>query len=111
MSRSDSVDRVLAELERARDELVDFTAELIRIPTVNPPGENYRQCAETIGERLRASHMDVQYVEAEGRAEHTSSHPRVNVIGRLAGADARPCLHLNGHFDVVWTSRPAVAAS
>ena len=43
MSGSDSVDRVLAEVERARDELVDFTAELIRIPTVNPPGENYRE--------------------------------------------------------------------
>ena len=99
MSRSASVDRVLAEVERARDELVDFAAELIRIPTVNPPGENYRECAETIGARLGAWGMEVEYVEAEGRAEHTSAHPRVNVIGRLAGAGARPCLHLNGHFD------------
>ncbi|MCH7532359.1 MAG: acetylornithine deacetylase/succinyl-diaminopimelate desuccinylase family protein [Gemmatimonadetes bacterium] len=111
MSRSASVDRVLAEVERARDELVDFAAELIRIPTVNPPGENYRECAETIGARLGAWGMEVEYVEAEGRAEHTSAHPRVNVIGRLAGAGARPCLHLNGHFDVVpagggWTVDP-----
>ena len=85
MSRSDSVDRVLAEVERARDELVDFAAELIRIPTVNPPGENYRECAESIGVRLGAWGMAVQYVEAEGRAEHTKSHPRVNVIARSAG--------------------------
>jgi succinyl-diaminopimelate desuccinylase len=111
MSRSDSIDRVLSEVERARDELVDFTTELIRIPTVNPPGENYRVCAESIGERLGAWGMSVQYVEAEGRAEHTKSHPRVNVIARSAGGDARPCLHLNGHFDVVppgdgWTVDP-----
>ena len=111
MSRSDSIDRVLSEVERARDELVDFTAELIRIPTVNPPGENYRECAESIGVRLGAWGMAVQYVEAEGRAEHTKSHPRVNVIGRLEGVGARPCLHLNGHFDVVppgdgWTVDP-----
>ena len=111
MSRSDSIDRVLSEVERARDELVDFTTELIRIPTVNPPGENYRVCAESIGERLGAWGMSVQYVEAEGRAEHTKSHPRVNVIGRLEGVGARPCLHLNGHFDVVppgdgWTVDP-----
>jgi len=111
MSRSDSIDRVLSEVERARDELVDFTTELIRIPTVNPPGENYRVCAESIGERLGAWGMSVQYVEAEGRAEHTSAHPRVNVIGRLEGVGARPCLHLNGHFDVVpagdgWTVDP-----
>ncbi len=100
MSHSDAVDRVLARVEQARDELVDFTAELIRIPTVNPPGENYRDCAEAIGARMGATGLDVQYVEAEGRAEHTSAHPRVNVIGRWHGS-ARPCLHLNGHFDVV----------
>jgi succinyl-diaminopimelate desuccinylase len=111
MSRSVPPDRVLAVILEASDELVDFAAELIRIPTVNPPGENYRECAEFLGARLGAWGMDVEYVEAEGRAEHTASHPRVNVIGRLAGAKARPCLHLNGHIDVVppgdgWTVEP-----
>ncbi len=111
MSRSASADRVLAAVEQGRSELVDFAVELIRIPTVNPPGENYRECAELLGARLGAWGMDVEYVEAEGCPEHTGSHPRVNVIGRLAGATARPCLHLNGHFDVVpagegWTVEP-----
>ena len=111
MSGSASSDRVLAAVEQGRAELVDFAAELIRIPTVNPPGENYRECAELLGARLGAWGMEVEYVEAEGRAEHTISHPRVNVIGRLAGATARPCLHLNGHIDVVpagdgWTVDP-----
>ena len=27
------------------DEIVDFAARLIRIPTVNPPGEEYEACA------------------------------------------------------------------
>ena len=104
-------DRVLAEVEAARDEIVAFTAEMIRIPTVNPPGACYRECAELIGRRLRATGLAVEYVEAEGRPEHTAACPRVNVVGRGAAVPGRPRLHLNGHFDVVpagdgWTVDP-----
>ncbi len=104
-------DRVLAEVEAARDEIVAFTAEMIRIPTVNPPGACYRECAELIGRRLQATGLAVEYVEAEGRPEHTAEYPRVNVVGRGAAVPGRPRLHLNGHFDVVppgdgWTVDP-----
>ena len=45
------------------------------------------------------------------RPEHTPRFPRVNVLGRLDGPPAGPCVHLNGHFDVVpagegWTIDP-----
>ncbi|WP_420636699.1 acetylornithine deacetylase/succinyl-diaminopimelate desuccinylase family protein [Candidatus Palauibacter sp.] len=104
-------DRVLAEVEAARDEIVAFTAEMIRIPTVNPPGACYRDCAELIGRRLGTTRLSVEYVEAEGRPEHTAEYPRVNVVGRGAAVPGRPRLHLNGHFDVVppgdgWTVDP-----
>ena len=36
------VDRVLAEVESATDEIVAFAADLVRVPTLNPPGEAYR---------------------------------------------------------------------
>ena len=105
------IERVAAEVDRHADEIVDFAAELIRIPTVNPPGEEYETCARFIGEKLRACDFDVQYVAADGRPEHTRTHPRVNVIGRRSGAGAHPLVHLNGHFDVVpagdgWTVDP-----
>ncbi len=111
MPTVDTADRVLAEIERAVEELVDFAAELIRIPTPNPPGANYRECAEAIGARLSAWGMDVAYLEADRRPEHTAEHPRVNVLARREGSARRPCLHLNGHFDVVppghgWTVDP-----
>ncbi|WP_420463607.1 acetylornithine deacetylase/succinyl-diaminopimelate desuccinylase family protein [Candidatus Palauibacter sp.] len=104
-------DRVLAEVEAARDEIVAFTVEMIRIPTVNPPGACYRDCAELIGRRLGMSGLAVEYVEAEGRPEHTAEYPRVNVVGRGLAVPGRPRLHLNGHFDVVppgdgWTVDP-----
>lgn len=107
-------ERVLHEVDACRDELVDFCAELVRIPTVNPPGDNYHECAELVGKRLERFGFEVGYHEAEGRAEHTRAHPRVNVVGRLAGAAARPLVHLNGHIDVVppgngWTVDPFAA--
>jgi len=104
-----SVDRVLAEVDRAADEIVDFAARLVRIPTVNPPGEEYETCARVIGDQLRAHGADVQLLPAIGRHEHTSQYPRINVIGRHDGTG--PAIHLNGHFDVVpaglgWTRDP-----
>ncbi|MBZ5608597.1 MAG: acetylornithine deacetylase/succinyl-diaminopimelate desuccinylase family protein [Acidobacteriia bacterium] len=95
-------------------EMVEFLRELVAIPTVNPPGDNYAACADWLGRRLGEFGYDVEYVAAEGRAEHTALHPRVNVIGRLRDTPARPLLHFNGHFDVVpvghgWTGDPFAA--
>ncbi|MEW6322304.1 MAG: acetylornithine deacetylase/succinyl-diaminopimelate desuccinylase family protein [Acidobacteriota bacterium] len=105
------IDRVLAAVDACADEIVDFTAELIRIPTVNPPGEGYADCARLIGARLAGGGFEVDYVAAEGRPEHTAAHPRVNVVGWKRGRLARPAVHLNGHVDVVpagagWTVDP-----
>ena len=105
-----SVDRVLAEVDRATDELVAFTADLVRIPTVNPPGEEYEACAHFLGDFLQRRAFAVEYIAAEGRPEHTARHPRVNVIGSRRGGPG-PVVHLNGHIDVVpagegWTVDP-----
>lgn len=106
-----TTDRVLTAVDSAREEMVDFTSALIRIPTVNPPGELYEPCAQLIGHRLAACGFQVDYVAADNRPEHTPAHPRVNVVGLRPGRHARPAVHLNGHFDVVpagagWTVDP-----
>ncbi|MDQ3488308.1 MAG: succinyl-diaminopimelate desuccinylase, partial [Acidobacteriota bacterium] len=89
-----AIDRVLAAVDESVDELVDFTADLIRIPTVNPPGEVYEDCARLIGDRLALGGFEVEYHAAEGRPEHTSHHPRVNVVGLRRGRALRPAVHL-----------------
>jgi len=48
-------------------ELVDFAAALVRIPTVNPPGENYEDGARLIGDRLARGGFATQLMPAEGR--------------------------------------------
>jgi succinyl-diaminopimelate desuccinylase len=92
---------VLAAVDALADEMVDFAAALVRIPSVNPPGEAYADAARAIGDRLARSGFEVSLLPAEGRPEHSARYPRPNVVGVLAGHAPGPCLHLNGHFDVV----------
>ena len=101
MTAPAEIDRVFGEIDAAAAEIVEFTSDLIRFPTINPPGEAYEDCARFLGGRLERFGFDVSYVPAEGLPEHTAAHPRINVIGTRRGRTARPSLHLNGHFDVV----------
>ncbi len=101
MARASYVDKVLTRVEEARAEIVQLTRDLVKIPSINPPGEQYREIAELFGSRLSGFGYDVKLHEASDRPEHTAAHPRVNVVGRLSGTTPRPLLHLNGHLDVV----------
>src|SRR5579859_5995832 len=96
-------DRLLRAIEARKDELVALTVDLIRFPTVNPPGEAYRPCAEYLGERLRRRGFDVDYVRAEGTPGDSDKYPRINVVARREGEGSGPCVHFNGHLDVVQT--------
>jgi succinyl-diaminopimelate desuccinylase len=104
-------DALLSAIEGRADELVALTRDLIRFPTVNPPGEGYRACAEYLGERLRRRGFAVEYLRAEGAPGDTDEHPRINVIARWEGGAPGPCVHFNSHIDVVapgegWTVPP-----
>jgi succinyl-diaminopimelate desuccinylase len=104
-------DLVCQSVEGIADEMISFLQDLVRIPTVNPPGENYVAGAECIGEKLKEFGYQTHYIAAEGLNEHTPKYPRVNVLGRMEGSTPRPSLHFNGHFDVVpvgdgWTVDP-----
>ena len=111
MRMPSTADRVLAAVDAIRDEAVAFTSALIRIPTVNPPGDCYEDCARFIGDTMASLGLAIEYHAAEGRPEHTRRHPRLNVIGTRRGREPRPLVHLNGHLDVVpagngWTVDP-----
>jgi succinyl-diaminopimelate desuccinylase len=106
-----TIARVFAEIDRREAELAELTADLIRFETVNPPGRDYGPCAEFIGERLRAKGFAIDYVRAKGEPGDSHDFPRLNVIARHIGAAPGPCVHFNGHIDVVeagqgWTVDP-----
>jgi succinyl-diaminopimelate desuccinylase len=105
------IDRIAVEVDRATDEIVALTQDLVRIPTVNPPGDEYDACATFLGDLLKRHAFEVEYIVADGRPEHTARHPRVNVVGSRSGRSGGPVVHLNGHIDVVpaghgWTVDP-----
>ena len=98
-------------IESKRDELVALTVDLVRIPTTNPPGDLYTECARFVGERLKSRGYDVEYVRAEGVRGDNDRYPRTNVVGRVSGSEPGPCVHFNSHIDVVeagsaWTVDP-----
>jgi succinyl-diaminopimelate desuccinylase len=97
----DVSEALLGRIEARRDELVELTRELIRFPTVNPPGEGYVECAEFIGTRLSKRGFDVEYVRADGTPGDSERYPRLNVIARREGGNPGPCVHFNSHIDVV----------
>lgn len=103
--------QVLDRIDDRVDDLVELTCDLIRFPTINPPGEAYQPCAEFLGKRLSKCGFDIEYVRAEGAPGDSDIYPRVNVIARREGSGPGPCVHFNGHIDVVevgmgWTVPP-----
>ena len=77
--------------EEERD-AVELTRELVRLRSVNPPGDE-AAVVELLARRAERWELEVQVVPvAEGRP---------NVLLRLAGTGERPALLLSGHTDVV----------
>jgi succinyl-diaminopimelate desuccinylase len=98
-------DHLLHAIDRRRDDLIDLTRQLVRIPTTNPPGDAYRECAEWIGQRLGAAGFEVEYVRGTGSPGDSDQYPRINVIARKRLSRPGPCVHFNGHIDVVEPGR------
>lgn len=104
-------DNLAYAVEDRRTELVDLTVDLIRFPTVNPPGEAYTPCAEYLAARLARSGFQSEFIRGEGTPGDTERYPRINVICRRDGRSAGPTVHFNSHIDVVvagdgWTLDP-----
>src|SRR5262249_23143569 len=100
---------VLRQVDRLSSQLVELTRALVRVPTVNPPGDCYAVSADLMGNELRTLGYRLEQLPAEGMHEHSAQHPRINVVGTLGSGG--PVLHFNGHYDVVpayggWTVDP-----
>jgi len=107
----DQISALQARIEDKREALIELTQDLIRIPTLNPPGENYREICSYLAERLGARGFKVEMIRAEGTPGDSKTYPRWNVIARHEGTHAGDCVHFNSHIDVVevgqgWTTDP-----
>ncbi|MGI9499919.1 MAG: acetylornithine deacetylase/succinyl-diaminopimelate desuccinylase family protein [Geminicoccaceae bacterium] len=105
------LDALFARIDDQAEALIALTQDLVRIPTVNPPGGGYEACAGFLGERLEGAGFQVEYIRAEGEIGDSAPYPRTNVVARLEGAGPGRTVHFNGHVDVVeaglgWTVEP-----
>lgn len=74
------------------EELIRITRELIRVKSVNPPG-NYNKISEYISKELNHAGFEVQLFE--------KIRGKTNVFGFLNGQNKHNTLLLSGHMDVV----------
>lgn len=112
MTTTDKTADLLArEIEARRDDLIALTQDLIRIPTLNPPGENYLLICEYLENRLKRQGFSVEMIRAHGTPGDSDKYPRWNMIARYEGKYPGECVHFNSHTDVVdvgqgWTFDP-----
>ena len=104
-------DRLDEAVTARRDDLIALTQDLIRIPTLNPPGDNYLEICEYLDRRLAAQGFQTELVRAYGAPGDSDKHPRWNIVARREGAYNGECVHFNSHIDVVevgrgWTTDP-----
>ena len=102
---------ILHRIADKRDDLIALTQDLIRIPTLNPPGENYGAICDYLHKRLSARGFACQLLRAEGAPGDSDRYPRWNIVARINGARRGDCVHFNSHTDVVevgqgWTRAP-----
>ena len=101
---------LIKTIKDKEDELISLTQDLIRIPTVNPPGEFYSDCVEYLNKRFKLKRFETQIIRAKGTPGDTDQYPRQNIIAHISNGTG-PCVHFNSHIDVVavgsgWTQPP-----
>jgi succinyl-diaminopimelate desuccinylase len=93
--------KILTPIHEA--DVVRFCQDLIRIRSVNPPGDEL-PAAQYVASTLKKAGLDVELVS------HSST--RASVLARLRSVRKKPGLILNGHLDTVpigsgkWTHDP-----
>src|SRR5262245_39024577 len=92
-------------LDRHSADLAAFLQQLIRLRTVNPPGENYGPITQVLAATLRRLGLRVRRGPIPRAMQRKTqpgllAYPRYNVIG-FWDTGAKKTVHFNAHYDVV----------
>jgi len=92
------VGAILAWLRQREGEMAALLAELVAIPTENPPGKNYRACADLLEIRMRESGLDCERLApGDSKAELDGA----SVCLQASYGRGERALYFHGHYDVV----------
>ena len=111
MTSPDPHTALLARIDDKTDDLIALTQDLIRIPTLNPPGDCYRDICDYLDRRLGAAGFSAELIRAHGTPGDSDTYPRWNIVARREGPATGETVHFNSHTDVVevghgWTQDP-----
>lgn len=95
-------------VEKQKNEIIALTKQLINIPTVNPPGLNYRCFVDFLEKQckwvgLTTNRYIVRGHELKALGINKGSS-RINLVGRWR-TKSKKTLHINAHYDVVPASK------
>jgi len=94
---------VLAWLRQREDEMAALLADFVAIPTENPPGKNYRACADLLEIRLREFGLDCERLAPGDSKEASDDAP---VCLQASYGRGERALYFHGHYDVVPAQSP-----
>ncbi len=82
-------------LQDDRASMEKFIADLVRLPSENPPGNYYRECRDFVAEQFRQCGL-----EPVIHTLQTPGHEPAYAVQAFVGP-AGPAVYFHGHFDVV----------
>jgi succinyl-diaminopimelate desuccinylase len=85
-------------LQKREDVMASLLAELVSIPTENPPGKNYGACVDLLEKELRGHGLDCERVAAPNQKKDGGEA----LVSLFAGyGRGERTLYFHGHYDVV----------
>jgi acetylornithine deacetylase/succinyl-diaminopimelate desuccinylase family protein len=88
---------LLEAIDASRSEMIEFTRELVAIPSENPPGNEYARCAGSIAQKLNQIGLESRVVEVP--AARLGESPGYCVTA--SHGEGERALYFHGHYDVV----------
>src|SRR5581483_8977874 len=84
---------LFSRIDATRDEMTRVLADLVAIPSENPPGDAYDACVERLESAARALDLRPERIAIGGEPDRTALAVSIG--------DGTPTLYFHGHYDVV----------
>jgi acetylornithine deacetylase/succinyl-diaminopimelate desuccinylase family protein len=102
----DIAERLLAWLDRHEDEMAALLAELVSVPTENPPGRNYRACVDLLEKRLYQAGLTCERHEFPASPDRAGASDDASASLLASFGSGSRTLYFHGHYDVVPAQSP-----
>ena len=89
---------ILSWLSERKEEMATLLAEMVAIPTENPPGNNYPACTDLLERRIQQLDLDCRRV-VPARVRNPSEDAPASLIANFGSGEKT--LYFHGHYDVV----------